>query len=108
MIEWKNSRNFFYWRLLRRLEQLKFIRELMASDSELNFPQSQAMLRRWYLQHLAPSQSIIGKDCDRSWYQWMTGEGRELVTQNMKQINKEANQRQISRYVLFKLHSFIS
>lgn len=93
VVEWRHSREFFYWRLLRRLEQLQLTRKLMEQDSCLEFQQSQAKLRRWYLEQRPVPGS--GHESDREVYEWMRGEGRKIIGENMRRVAEAAAVKQI-------------
>eukprot|EP00800_Vazella_pourtalesii_P022573 TRINITY_DN889_c0_g1_i3.p2 TRINITY_DN889_c0_g1~~TRINITY_DN889_c0_g1_i3.p2 ORF type:complete len:445 (-),score=120.80 TRINITY_DN889_c0_g1_i3:60-1394(-) len=92
VVAWRTSREFFYWRLLRRLEQLRLTRDLMKQDNSLQFQQSQAMLRRWYLE-----QRPSGLGSDREVYEWICGEGSKVIADNMRRVAEASAVRQIAR-----------
>ncbi|XP_058850382.1 acetyl-CoA carboxylase-like isoform X2 [Acipenser ruthenus] len=50
ILEWKNVRVFFYWRLRRLLLEEVVKREILQADGELSDGHIQSMLRRWFVE----------------------------------------------------------
>nr|XP_015221745.1 PREDICTED: acetyl-CoA carboxylase 2 isoform X3 [Lepisosteus oculatus] len=50
ILEWKNARVFFYWRLRRLLLEEVVKREILEANSELSDGHIQSMLRRWFVE----------------------------------------------------------
>ncbi|KAJ8276600.1 hypothetical protein COCON_G00083520 [Conger conger] len=50
VLEWRTSRQFFYWRLRRLLLEDMVMKKIQAANSELTDGQIQAMLRRWFVE----------------------------------------------------------
>eukprot|EP00928_Gymnodinium_smaydae_P037781 TRINITY_DN26188_c0_g1_i1.p1 TRINITY_DN26188_c0_g1~~TRINITY_DN26188_c0_g1_i1.p1 ORF type:complete len:2149 (+),score=434.34 TRINITY_DN26188_c0_g1_i1:43-6489(+) len=46
-LEWRNSREFFYWRVQRRLLEQEVINRLMTADPELSKRHAMAMVASW-------------------------------------------------------------
>lgn len=64
----------------------------MKQDNSLQFQQSQAMLRRWYLE-----QRPSGLGSDRDVYEWICGEGSKVIADNMRRVAEASAVRQIAR-----------
>merc|ERR1719463_206654 len=47
IVPWERAREYFFWRVRRRLAQDALIKELKASDSELSHADCLTMLRDW-------------------------------------------------------------
>jgi len=47
IVPWKNAREYFFWRVRRRLAQDALVKKLKAADSELNHAACLTMLRDW-------------------------------------------------------------
>ncbi|XP_043924452.1 acetyl-CoA carboxylase 2 [Protopterus annectens] len=50
IIEWKNARTFFYWRLRRLLLEEIAKQEILKANKELSDGHIQSMLRRWFVE----------------------------------------------------------
>lgn len=50
ILDWPTSRQFFYWRLRRLLLEDTVKMKIQAANSELTDGQTQAMLRRWFVE----------------------------------------------------------
>ncbi|XP_053219260.1 acetyl-CoA carboxylase 2 isoform X2 [Podarcis raffonei] len=50
ILQWKNARAFFYWRLRRLLLEEVVKAEILEAHSELSNSHIQSMLRRWFLE----------------------------------------------------------
>ncbi|KFQ91765.1 Acetyl-CoA carboxylase 2, partial [Nipponia nippon] len=50
ILEWKNARSFFYWRLRRLLLEEVVKAEVLKANSELSHIHIQSMLRRWFME----------------------------------------------------------
>ena len=47
VVPWASSREYFYWRLRRRLAQDKLVKELKAADADLDHGAALATLKEW-------------------------------------------------------------
>lgn len=79
IIEWKNSRRFFYWRLRRLLAQDGLIK-LIMSNSEQSFDSALALLKEW-----------LGQVGDVDWSQ-----NEQLANWFESQLDEEKNLRENS------------
>lgn len=50
ILQWKESRAFFYWRLRRLLLEEGVKAEILSAHSELSNSHIQSMMRRWFLE----------------------------------------------------------
>lgn len=50
ILQWKESRTFFYWRLRRLLLEEGVKAEILSAHSELSNSHIQSMIRRWFLE----------------------------------------------------------
>lgn len=50
ILQWKDSRAFFYWRLRRLLLEEVVKAEILSAHSELSNSHIQSTLRRWFLE----------------------------------------------------------
>ena len=50
ILDWKNARAFFYWRLRRLLLEEVAKAEILQANSELSDGHVQSMLRRWFVE----------------------------------------------------------
>eukprot|EP00930_Biecheleria_cincta_P026767 TRINITY_DN18824_c0_g4_i1.p1 TRINITY_DN18824_c0_g4~~TRINITY_DN18824_c0_g4_i1.p1 ORF type:complete len:2184 (-),score=502.75 TRINITY_DN18824_c0_g4_i1:163-6714(-) len=56
-LEWPKSREFFYWRLRRRIAEQRLTRDLCAADSEIAHQTAQKLLAGWLEEELGGSCS---------------------------------------------------
>ncbi|XP_047674506.1 acetyl-CoA carboxylase 2 isoform X2 [Tachysurus fulvidraco] len=50
ILDWKNARSFFYWRLRRLLLEEKVKREIVQANRDLGNGHIKSMLRRWFIE----------------------------------------------------------
>lgn len=60
VVEWESAREFFYWRLHRRLEELKMHRDLEAANPSLTTEHIMLLMRNWFERHQAIEESPGG------------------------------------------------
>lgn len=53
---WRKSRTILYWRLRRLLLQDRVITSLLEAQPNLGIGQSEAMLRRWFIEDKGASE----------------------------------------------------
>ena len=47
VVEWRHSRNYFYWRLRYLLKRNEFIRKIMNVNNDIDFNDSKLVLEKW-------------------------------------------------------------
>lgn len=47
ILEWKNSRRFFAWRIHRRVLEEQFVKKIKEADPSLSHPQALITLQKW-------------------------------------------------------------
>lgn len=50
ILDWKNARSFFYWRLRRLLLEEKVKSEIVQTNGDLSDGHIKSMLRRWFIE----------------------------------------------------------
>lgn len=50
IVQWKKSRNHFFWRLRRLLLQDRVLKALLEAQPEIGLGQGESMLRRWFVE----------------------------------------------------------
>ena len=70
IIAWKKARPFFYWRLRRRLVEKEAICRITQVQPELNYPQVEAMLRRWFVEDRGATNAYLWED-NRVVVEWL-------------------------------------
>jgi acetyl-CoA carboxylase / biotin carboxylase 1 len=65
VVEWHESRTFFYWRLLRRISEDSVIREIQKADEALEWSAARSVLESWHLEDdkSAPRKTVLDM-CD--------------------------------------------
>jgi len=71
VVEWEHSREYFGWRVRRRLAQDSLVKQLRAADSELGHQEAVALLQTWI-------DAAIWED-DRAVLKWIDEKGDELA-----------------------------
>lgn len=54
ILDWKNARSFFYWRLRRLLLEEKVKTEIVQANRDLSNGHINSMLRRWFIETEGP------------------------------------------------------
>ncbi|KAI9011227.1 acetyl-CoA carboxylase [Gaertneriomyces semiglobifer] len=52
IVSWRESRRFFYWRLLRRISEERMIGQLVAADAALSRAECKSQLEAWFAEDL--------------------------------------------------------
>ncbi|KAG9333638.1 hypothetical protein JZ751_010789 [Albula glossodonta] len=96
VLEWRTSRQFFYWRLRRLLLEDTVKRKIQAANSELTDGQIQAMLRRWFAYLWDSNEEVVG------WMERQLAEeegARSVIDENIKYIRRDHILKQIRSLV---------
>ncbi|XP_039627737.1 acetyl-CoA carboxylase isoform X2 [Polypterus senegalus] len=94
ILEWKNVRVFFYWRLRRLLLEDVVKREILQANSELSDGHIQSMLRRWFVETEGPVKAYLW-DNNKSVVEWLerhlTEEDgtRSVIRENIKYLKRD-------------------
>jgi acetyl-CoA carboxylase/biotin carboxylase 1 len=107
IVEWKNARTFFYWRLKRQLAEFQLRRELVkCSSSRISFAGAEQHLKTWFTESVnggrVPRQLNVSVDelwsrsdkdvllwlaSDKEWIQTrVTGLSREFTANQVVQL----------------------
>ncbi|XP_076466128.1 acetyl-CoA carboxylase-like isoform X2 [Babylonia areolata] len=93
VIQWQQSRQFFYWRLRRRLLEAQARRKIEQGDYRLG---SQAhldsILNRWFTEDQGPLNAYQWEDDQKvvSWLEGqLEGEGQSLLLDNIQCLHKD-------------------
>ena len=70
IVPWKKSRTFFYWRLRRRLLEKEAVAQITQVQHQLTQPQSEAMLRRWFVEDRGATDAYMWED-NRIVVEWL-------------------------------------
>ncbi|XP_047665601.1 acetyl-CoA carboxylase 1 isoform X6 [Tachysurus fulvidraco] len=90
VLEWRTSRQFFYWRLRRLLLEDTVKKKIQSANSELTDGQVQAMLRRWFVE--AEGAVKVRKNTRKA-YLWDSNE--DVVEWLEKQLTEEEGARSV-------------
>ncbi|KAJ3053083.1 acetyl-coenzyme-A carboxylase [Rhizophlyctis rosea] len=63
-VSWRDSRRYFYWRLLRRVSEESVIKEVLAADSSLVRSTAKAYLQAWFGEDVHKVRAVLGEDDD--------------------------------------------
>lgn len=50
IVAWRESRNWFYWRLKRVILEDRLVKAIMSAQANLQFEEAKSMLNRWFLE----------------------------------------------------------
>lgn len=80
VVEWETSREFFYWRLHRRLLECSIVKRIMAVDSALEWRRALDLLRKCIMRSCGGSESSCDAivDCDRKFVAWCFESERQI------------------------------
>uniref|UniRef100_A0AAY5F4Q3 acetyl-CoA carboxylase n=1 Tax=Electrophorus electricus TaxID=8005 RepID=A0AAY5F4Q3_ELEEL len=104
VLEWRTSRQFFYWRLRRLLLEDTVKRKIQEANGELTDGQVQAMLRRWFVEAEGAVKAYLW-DSNEDLVEWlekqlMDEEGaRSVIDENIKYIRRDHILKQIRSLV---------
>lgn len=90
ILEWKQARQFFYWKVRRRLLESEYEQKLKSANKSLNRGQMQSMLRRWFIESKGPVQAYQW-DSNPAVVEWLTNsEDVATIEENVRIVSKEA------------------
>ncbi|XP_072165037.1 acetyl-CoA carboxylase-like [Diadema setosum] len=96
ILQWKKSRQFFYWRLRRLLLEDAVIKRISASNEKLSHGEICSMLRRWFVEDQGTVNSYLWED-NKAVTSWLVEqEKKEAETQtsflaeNIKAVKRDS------------------
>jgi acetyl-CoA carboxylase/biotin carboxylase 1 len=98
VLEWPKTREFFYWKLRRRLCEQKTIKLIQKADSSLGRGEVIAMLRGWFVE----SKNLVNTylwHTDKvvvEWLEMTLKDEKSLIYQNIDAIKRQYISRQIT------------
>ncbi|XP_048093827.1 acetyl-CoA carboxylase 1 isoform X3 [Alosa alosa] len=104
ILEWRTSRQFFYWRLRRLLLEDTVKRKIQSANSELTDGQIQAMLRRWFVEAEGAVKAYLW-DSNEEVVDWLEKQlaeeegARSVIDENIKYIRRDHILKQIRSLV---------
>ncbi|XP_076867107.1 LOW QUALITY PROTEIN: acetyl-CoA carboxylase 1 [Brachyhypopomus gauderio] len=104
VLEWRTSRQFFYWRLRRLLLEDTVKRKIQQANSELTDGQVQAMLRRWFVEAEGAVKAYLW-DSNEDLVEWLEKQltdeegARSVIDENIKYIRRDHILKQIRSLV---------
>ncbi|KAM7391893.1 hypothetical protein PAMP_022541 [Pampus punctatissimus] len=94
ILDWKNVRTFFYWRLRRLLLEQVVKCEILQANKDLSDGHMQSMLRRWFVETEGTVQAYLW-DNNQAVVEWLekhlsTEDGtRSAIRENIKYLKRE-------------------
>lgn len=104
ILDWKNVRTFFYWRLRRLLLEQVVKCEILQADSDLSDGHMHSMLRRWFVETEGAVKTYLW-DNNQAVVEWLeqqlsTEDGmKSSIRANIKFLKRENTLRHIHRLV---------
>ncbi|XP_053938279.1 acetyl-CoA carboxylase 2 isoform X2 [Cuculus canorus] len=104
ILEWKNARSFFYWRLRRLLLEEMVKAEVLKANSELSHMHIQSMLRRWFMETEGAAKGYLW-DNNQVVVEWLEKHMQEddssksAIRENIKYLKRD--------YVLKRIRSLV-
>jgi len=90
ILDWREARQFFYWKVRRRLLESEYEQKLKAASKSLNRGQMQSMLRRWFIEAKGPVQAYLW-DSNPAVVEWLTNsDDVATVEENVRIVSREA------------------
>ncbi|XP_018604528.1 acetyl-CoA carboxylase isoform X4 [Scleropages formosus] len=71
ILEWKNARVFFYWRLRRLLLEDMVKSEILQANKELSNGQIRSMLRRWFVETEGTVKAYLWDNNNKAVVEWL-------------------------------------
>jgi len=95
IVPWRSSRTILHWRLKRLLLQDRVKRNMIKMQPNLTDGQTQAMLRRWYIEEKGTTEAYLWDDNKAvvSWleHQLSVGDlGESIIAKNMQSVQRDA------------------
>uniref|UniRef100_A0A3B3XQC9 acetyl-CoA carboxylase n=1 Tax=Poecilia mexicana TaxID=48701 RepID=A0A3B3XQC9_9TELE len=94
ILDWKQARTFFYWRLRRLLLEQVVKCEIMEANKDLSDGHMQSMLRRWFVETEGAVKAYLW-DNNQAVVEWLekhlsTEDGtRSVIRENIKYLKRE-------------------
>ncbi|XP_028313974.1 acetyl-CoA carboxylase isoform X2 [Gouania willdenowi] len=104
ILEWKNVRTFFYWRLRRLLLEQVVKCEILQANKDLSDGHMQSMLRRWFAETEGTVQAYLW-DNNQAVVEWLEKhlskeDGvRSAIRENIKCLKRENAMKDVHRLV---------
>ncbi|KAK9761811.1 acetyl-coenzyme-A carboxylase [Basidiobolus ranarum] len=98
-LEWKNSRKFFYWRVLRRVYEERWLKQIQAANTDLTREDCLSHLKQWFCQD-TQSEHETWESSDDSVSQWLT-----QSSQHIEEHIQKLRQSFIAKQVVDLAHS---
>ncbi|XP_058856924.1 acetyl-CoA carboxylase isoform X11 [Acipenser ruthenus] len=104
ILEWRTSRQFFYWRLRRLLLEDTVHKKIQSANAELTDGQIQAMLRRWFVEAEGAVKAYLW-DNNEDVVEWLEKQlaeeegARSVIDENIKYISRD--------YILKQIRSLV-
>jgi len=103
IVEWKNARRFFYWRLRRLLLEDRVKKLILKTGASLPDGAISSMLRRWLVEDKGAVNAFIFED-NKGFAEWLESqldaqEGNSVVSENIKLLGRDAVIRTIRQLV---------
>ncbi|KAK9874333.1 hypothetical protein WA026_002683 [Henosepilachna vigintioctopunctata] len=91
IVQWKNARQIIYWRIRRLLLQHKVLKMLTEAQPNLTIGQSEAMLRRWFVEDNGSSEGYKwdNNEMVTNWLEYQMSDQNALVNRNINAIKKD-------------------
>ncbi|GAA6065497.1 acetyl-CoA carboxylase 2 isoform X1, partial [Tachysurus ichikawai] len=94
ILDWKNARSFFYWRLRRLLLEEKVKSEIVQANRDLGNGHIKSMLRRWFIETEGTVKAYLW-DNNKAVVEWLEKqlsqqEGlRSAIRENIKYLKRD-------------------
>jgi hypothetical protein len=102
VLKWRDSRQFFYWRLRRRLSEEVALRIVMDADSSISRGEAMELLKRWFVEDKGTVNTFLWHQDQVavSWLEQQVSSPSSAIRQNAECVKKE--------YLLRQLHNLIT
>ncbi|UJR23581.1 hypothetical protein I4U23_026570 [Adineta vaga] len=101
ILDWRTSREFFYWRLRRRLGEDSTIKTILVNDSSIDYQKALNYLQQWFNEDRKDEKSQWTND--KEVVQWLVDFNKSaLINDRMTNLQKQNAREKIRR--LLQLH----
>ena len=92
IVAWRESRNWFYWRLRRVILEDLLVKEILAAQSNILFEEAKSMLNRWFLEERGATEYHVWWEQNKEVVDWMEKQtvANSIVRSNLKAVKKDA------------------
>lgn len=92
IIAWRESRNWFYWRLRRVVLESRLVKEILTAQGNLQYEEAKSMLNRWFLEERGATEYHVWWEQNKEVVEWLEKQESvgSIVNTNLTAVRKDA------------------